>query len=159
MSTLIDGVVGTLEYDYGWCRATVVEFLGENCAVKIVFAGDEDRPLDDGQRDAFVEFWSSNKKLMLEAEASILRHYQMIRSDVLARLSEGDATRIAPLAIRASDLRGIVRLETIFFPEDFGGGKRVAGLLADCSWDPGLGLAVRFEDERVVDVGPQDIVL
>lgn len=70
-----------------------------------------------------------------------------------------EADEAAPLVESANDLRAIVRLNTLFFPEDFGSGKRVAGLLADCSWDPALGLAVRFEDERIVGVGPQDIVL
>ncbi|WP_407665834.1 DUF6985 domain-containing protein [Mycolicibacterium aubagnense] len=33
------------------------------------------------------------------------------------------------------------------------------GLLFDCTWEPELGVAVKFVDETVAEVGPQDIVL
>lgn len=159
MSELVDVVVGTLEYDYGWCRSASVEFLGEACSVKLAFAGDEDRELDPGQRDAFAAFWSSRDRLLSEAEAAILSHYQTVRPDVLARVPADVAEKVAPSVGQVRDLRRIVRLDSLFFPEDFGSGRRVVGLLADCSWEPSLGLAVRFEDEQVVEVGPQDIVL
>jgi hypothetical protein len=159
MPKLIDAVAGSLEYDYGWCRPVSVEFLGEPCSIKLAFSGDEGQELDPGQRDAFAAFWSSRERLFSDAEAAILSHYQSIRPDVLARVPVDVAERVAPPVEQVSDLRRIVRLEAVFFPEDLGSGRRVAGLLADCSWDPSLGLAVRFEDEQIVDVGPQDIVL
>jgi hypothetical protein len=159
MTELVDVVAGNLEYDYGWCRPASVEFLGETCPIKLAFAGDEDRALDEGQREAFTAFWSSKDRLLAEAGAAILSHYQAVRPDVLARVPADVAERIAPPVGQVTDLRRIVRLDSLFFPEDFGSGRRVVGLLADCSWEPSLGLAVRFEDEQTVDVGPQDIVL
>lgn len=159
MAKLIDAVAGALEYDYGWCRQVNVNFCGESCAIKLAFAGDEDQELDPGQRDAFAAFWSLRDTLLSNAGTAILSHYKDVRSGVLARITEDDAKESAPLVENTSDLNRIVRLESLFFPEDFGTGARVAGLLAECSWDPSLGLAVRFEDEQIVGVGPQDIVL
>jgi hypothetical protein len=37
--------------------------------------------------------------------------------------------------------------------------ERVVGLLFDCSWDVSLGLAVKFINEHLSEVGTQDIVL
>jgi hypothetical protein len=159
MSKLLDAVAGSLEYDYGWCRPVSVVFLGEPCSIKLAFSADEDRELDPGQREAFAAFWRSRERLLSKAEAAILLHYQSIRPGILERISVDAVEGMAPLVEKASDLRRIVRLEAVFFPEDFGSGKRVVGLLANCSWDPSLGLAVRFENEQVAGVGPQDIVL
>ena len=159
MLELIDAVAGRLEFDYGWCRPVYVDFLGHSSLIKIVFSGDEDRGLDPGQQDAFARFWSSKERLLSEAEIAILEYYQSIRVDVRSRVPTEVAEIEAPPIEKISDLGRVVRLDAIFFPEDFGSGKRVAGLLADCSWDPSLGLAVRFEDESIVGVGPQDIVL
>ncbi|MBO9664192.1 hypothetical protein [Dokdonella sp.] len=159
MPKLIDAVAGELDYEYGWCRTVSVEFLGKTRSIQLAFSGEEDRELDEGQREAFSAFWSSKERLLSDAEAAIFEHYQSIRPDVLARVSADVREEMAPPVERTEDLDRVVRLETLFFPDDFGSGKRVAGLLADCSWDPALGLAVRFEDERVVEVGPQDIVL
>ena len=159
MPKLLDGIVGEFDYEYGWCRPVSVLFFGETRSIELAFAGDADRELDAGQREAFSAFWPSKERLLSNAEAAIASHYDSIRLDVRARMPADEADEAAPLVESANDLRAIVRLNTLFFPEDFGSGKRVAGLLADCSWDPALGLAVRFEDERIVGVGPQDIVL
>jgi len=159
MPKLLDAIAGEFDYRYGWCRSVSVLFFGERCSIELAFAGDADRELDEGQREAFSAFWPSRDRWLSNAEAAILSHYPSIRADVSARMPSDMAEKIAPAIERTTDLRHIVRLKTLFFPEDFGSGKRVAGLLADCSWDPALGLAVRFEDERIVGVGPQDIVL
>ena len=159
MPKLLDGIAGEFDYEYGWCRPVSVLFFGETRSIELAFAGDADRELDAGQREAFSAFWPSKERWLSNAEAAIASHYDSIRPDVRARMPAEEADEVAPLVESANDLRAIVRLNTLFFPEDFGSGKRVAGLLADCSWDPALGLAVRFEDERIVGVGPQDIVL
>nr|WP_241010983.1 hypothetical protein [Mycobacterium gordonae] len=36
---------------------------------------------------------------------------------------------------------------------------RVVALMYSCSWDVELGLAVKFVNESIVEVGPQNIVL
>lgn len=159
MPKLMDAVAGELDYEYGWCRTVSVEFLGKTRSIQLAFSGEEDRELDEGQRVAFLAFWSSRERLLSEAEAAIFEHYRSVRPGVLARVSADTGEKMAPPVERTQDLDRVVRLETLFFPDDFGSGKRGAGLLADCSWDPALGLAVRFEDEHIVDVGPQDIVL
>jgi hypothetical protein len=159
MPKLLDAIAGELDYEYGWCRPVSVLFFGERCSIELAFAGDADRELDAGQREAFSAFWPSKDRWLSNAEAAILSHYHSIRPGVRSRLPSDAAEKVAPLIEKTNDLRAIVRLKTLFFPEDFGSGKRVAGLLADCSWEPALGLAVRFEDERIADVGPQDIVL
>jgi len=159
MATLIDPVAGALIYDYGWCRPVSVEMFGVEYLVKLSFVGDEDRDLDPGQREAFSAFWSLRHLLLLDAQTALFSHYQSIRPEVLSRVSAEVADQLAPLIESTNDLLQIVRPQTLFFPEDFGSGRRVVGLLTDCNWDPSLGLAVRFENERIVGVGPQDIVL
>lgn len=159
MTKLVDEIAGELDYDSGWCRSLSIIFFAEVVAIQLAFAADETEELEPIQREAFAEFWKSKDRLLRQAEAAIFSYYQSIRADILARVPKDSADTLAPRITSQDDLRAIVRLETLYFPEGFRNERRIAGLLAGCAWDPALGLAVRFEDEKIVDVGPQDILL
>jgi hypothetical protein len=53
----------------------------------------------------------------------------------------------------------LIELNQIIFPYSFGEDIRKVGLLLNCTWEPEHGLALKFENEMVVEVGYQDIVL
>lgn len=53
----------------------------------------------------------------------------------------------------------LVRPTDVIVQETLGAPNRVVGLLLDCTWEQSLGVAVKFLNEEVSEVGPQDIVL
>lgn len=159
MKNLVDEVAGVLEFEGGWWRPINVHFFGDEQCIKLSFDGDVGEPLEHGQRDAFQKFWGQREQLLSDAESAICEHYLKIRDDVRERVGVDSSDEAAPTIGAINDLRRIVQLRYIYVPYAFDPMRRVVGLLADCSWDPSLGLAVRFENERIVEVGPQDIVL
>jgi len=159
MESLSDEVVGDLVYKYGWCRSETITFFGEERPIKISFASDGNRPLQPLQREAFKRFSRASGRLLNEAETAIHCYYSSMRPQLLLQFTEDVASEILPAIEKMEELRKLVTVEEIHFPESFDGQTRVVGILAACQWDPTLGLAVRLENERIVDVGPQDIVL
>lgn len=159
MNSLVDEVAGVLEFEDGWWRQVSVNLFGEDQCIKLTFDGDIGEDLEQGQRDAFGRFWGLREQLLSDAENAICEHYRSIRDDVRERVGVDSSDEAAPAIDAVNDLRRIVQLRYIYIPYAFDPMRRVVGLLADCSWDPSLGLAVRFENERIVGVGPQDIVL
>ncbi|WP_406851113.1 DUF6985 domain-containing protein [Herbaspirillum huttiense] len=56
-------------------------------------------------------------------------------------------------------LKSLIKPTEIVIQQSFGTGDRVVGVLFQCTWEPELGLAVKFVNEEVEEVGTQDIVL
>ena len=94
-----------------------------------------------------------------ETERALYHYYCAIRPELIEQLGESEAELVAPEIDRASDLDSLVELESVFFPYGFGESKRVFGYMFGVSWDLDRGVVVMFENEHVVETGPQDIIL
>lgn len=156
---LSDDVIGNLRFDNGWCRDFEVEFLGCSQGVVLCFSGDPELPLEDAQRAAFRQFSIKCAELLRGASEALLHYYQEQQPRIRARYVDSEFSKVAPEVCNQEGLRSLVKLKEIFFPEDFGGGRLVFGLLLDCSWDPARGVGIRFEDGALVEIGSQDVVL
>ena len=53
----------------------------------------------------------------------------------------------------------LVYPKQILFPMVFGDMIREFGLLCECTWEEEHGLAVKYQNEEVVEVGYQDIII
>ena len=69
------------------------------------------------------------------------------------------ADKIAPLITRKEQLKPLLTPTQVPIRRAHGKPTRIVGLLFNCSWEPELGLALKFADEKIEDIGPQDIVL
>ncbi len=69
------------------------------------------------------------------------------------------ANKMAPFISAKKEIATIVEPKQLIFPTIFDKDVRQVGLLLECRWEPEHGLAVKFEDEEIVEVGFQDIVL
>jgi hypothetical protein len=143
-----DPVFGRLTYESGWTRPYAIPLFGRINHVPIVIAGDEDGEIEPSQQEAFKAFDTSKVELAQAAERALHSHYNNIREELRERTG-GEPHNVPDF----------VRVRAVFFPETFGEEERVVGLLFDAAWDPSLGVAVKFVNEQIAEVGPQDIVL
>ena len=156
---LSDPILGKLSYDYGWVREYPVDFLGETHLLRLVFACDEGASIEATQRDAFRRFDAEKKSLLSHAETAIFTHYRSVCEEKRTQFGAEYADAWAPRISEQYQLGKLVRPTELIVQETFGSPERVVGLLLECTWEPSLGVAVKFVDEEVFDVGPQDIVL
>lgn len=156
---LSDSVLGNLSYDYGWVRDYSVPFLGESRVLRLVIPCDEGATIESTQREAFQRFDSQQPLLLKQAESALFAHYKGICEEKRDQFGAEYADTWAPQISKPEQLAGLVRPTEIIIQETFGSSNRVVGLLFDCTWEQSLGVAVKFVNEEVSAVGPQDIVL
>ncbi len=152
-------VFGELEYNHSWWeRKENIYFCGEKNEVTICVNGNENGEFEEVQKEAYNNFFSDVKNLLMDAEDSIYEYYQEVCEDYRERMGDG-ADESIPLISIKEEIRNLIRLNEVLFPWVFKKEIREVGLLLTCSWEPEHGLAVKFENEKIVEVGYQDIVL
>ncbi|MNI92529.1 hypothetical protein D3C73_1503370 [compost metagenome] len=70
-----------------------------------------------------------------------------------------EADKIVPIIEKKEELVQLVEPTQLIIRRVRKNGVRRIGLLFNCSWEIEHGLAVKIEDEEIVEVGFQDIVL
>lgn len=156
---MMDETFGEIDYEDGWKGPYSYAIFGKDYAVTLVVPCDEGDEIEPAQREAFVRFEQAKAALTGAAARAIFDHYQDIAGEVRERVGPDAAADMAPEIASVDELARIVSPTEVLVQQSFGSDERIIGLLFDCSWDPSLGLAVKFEDERIVEVGNQDIVL
>lgn len=154
-----DEILGELEYEYGWTRDYVVTIFGQIHQIRLIISCFDDEEIEACQREAFARFEARNVELLALAETAIFNYYNEIVEDIRARVGVEFADKMAPRVTKIGDLASLVQPEALIVQEAFGQEKRIVGLLLTCVWDTSLGLAVKFVNEQIEDVGTQDIVL
>lgn len=153
-----DPVFGTMEYDYGWVGRYSYTLFGKPVTVNLVVPCDEGDEIDPVQREAFSAFDARRDELIMQAEAAIFAHYQNELEEWRDQFGDS-ADELTPVINQPAELASLIEPTDIIFRESFGSGDRIVGLLFSCTWAPQLGLAVKFVNESIDEVGPQDIVL
>jgi hypothetical protein len=151
-------VFGEIEYDYAWNGFKNILFMGKEKIVKLIIDGDEDESFEETQIEAYKKLVQYEKELIKKAEEAIFDYYQKVCDEYRDMLEES-ADEFAPIIENKDELKEFMTLEAIIIPESFKKKKRRWGLLLECTWEPEHGLAVKFEEEEVVEVGYQDIIL
>lgn len=152
-------IFGELSYEYGWKREIKVNLFGDEIILTLIVDGDDDADFEGAQVSAYQQFFSVKDSLLKEAENSILQYYLEVYKDYRQRLGDKFADKMAPISSTKDEISKIVKPKQLMFPMVFNDDVRQVGLLLECTWEPEHGLAVKFENEKVVEVGFQDIVL
>lgn len=158
---MIDPVFGDIVYTDagGWEGLYTYPFLGQEVTVRLAFWADSaDEPINPIQREAMRLFNQRRDELCILAEDALFGHYRE-RLPELREQFGPSADELMPIAGDKQGLRTMVTPTTLFVRDPFFSEDRVIGLLYECTWAPELGLAVKFVDETLDDVGPQDIVI
>ncbi|MFF2484344.1 DUF6985 domain-containing protein [Paenibacillus sp. NPDC058071] len=159
MNTIKHETLGELIYNYGWKRDVNIILFGYEETVILNIDAEDDAKFEDAQVSAYQAFFNDKDRLLNLAEDAILNYYLEVYEDYRQQLGEKFADKMAPIISTKDEISKIVEPKQLIFPMVFDEDVRQVGLLLECMWEPEHGLAVKFEDEEVVEVGFQDIIL
>jgi hypothetical protein len=154
-----DKVFGEIDYEYGWFRNYTYKIFDTEAKIKLVIPCDEGQEIEPAQKDAFIRFDSNKNDMAASAEKAIFSYYLGIVDEYREKLGVEFADELAPKIDKPDHLALLVKPTEIIFQQSFSSQDRIVGLLFTCAWEPELGLAVKFVNELIEDVGTQDIVL
>jgi len=154
-----DELFGTIIFEDLWKGETNITMFGRSENATLYINGEENNEITSNQREAFLNFQSNMDKIMSEAEASIFKYYQSICEDYRAMTTSDEADIVAPKISSERELSRLVKPTSLLIRYDFEDGIRRVGVLCDCTWEPEHGLGISIENEKIIEIGFQDIVL
>jgi hypothetical protein len=146
-----DPIFGDLVHVVGdlWQRGIELSFLGKNWRSTLMVSIGRSGP-EENQNAAYKIFAENTASVVEKAENAILDYYHS--DDFRSTFGPPD-----PKIESAQQMVALVELEGVTFP--YVCPCPTFGFLCKCSWDPELGLAVKFENGSVGGVGEQEIIL
>ncbi|MCC5803759.1 DUF2004 domain-containing protein [Rossellomorea vietnamensis] len=151
-----DSVFGELEYNYGWVRYTTIEFCGEEAEIALMVKGEEDGKFDEEQYIAYKLLVQNWKQLQQDFLQAILDYYKQERQELGYDI---EVNEDYPLIESTNQLLEMITLVGIVVPYGDIYKERDIGITFDCTWDMENGLGIRLLNERVNEVGYQDIAI
>lgn len=151
-------VFGKIEFDLTWLGTIDISIFGIRKNVILSITGSEEGDFTNDQIEAYSNFLKEKQRFITEAEDGLYSYYQSVCMDYRERFGEGTGDTLAPLISDKSQFGDLVSLSHVvirMFPRN----RRIVGLLFDSRWETSLGVAVKFENENLSEVGFQDIVL
>lgn len=151
-----NNIFNNLIYNGAWFGKCNISFLGKNYIVDFQVDGySEKDEILDNQKIAFDVFIKNSKELEIRILDEILLYYNKIKHQYGYDVENNDDypyVNDPKELISMIDLVGI----TLPYPEK---NDRCISLIFDCTWDKEHGVGVRLSNEKVVEVGFQDIAL
>lgn len=151
---MFDKVFGELTYDYNWNGELELNWFGEIKKIDLVIYCEEDEKFDDLQYQSFQKFidnWKDIESFLLD---EILLYYNDLREEL--GFSDG-SDKNYPEVTSVKEIKEMIELDMIVIPySDIYDGRSVA-LAFSCSWDDENGLGVLLVDEKIEEIGYQDI--
>lgn len=145
MKKLTNDVFGELIYEnLFWRRLYLTEIFGKQINIQLVVDADDGSDITTNQREAFLNFEKNKKDIIEEIEQAVLSYYKKITNNQM---------------VSFEDIREMVNLKYLKVIYTEIEEDRELGFIFDASFDPELGIGVLVSNERVVEVGVQDIVL
>ena len=97
--------------------------------------------------------------LLKKCEKDTYKYYQEAHSDYRDRFSDEFKDKMVPIIKTQNDLNNLIKPKQLLFPMVFGREIREFGVLCECTWDVEHGLAVKYQNEEIVEIGYQDIII
>lgn len=151
-----DGVFGELEYNYGWVRYTNIEFCGKEAEIALMVKGEEDGKFDEEQYIAYKSLMENWGQLQQDFLKAILDYYKQERQELGYDI---EVNENYPQIESTNQLLEMITLVGIVVPYGDIYEERDIGITFDCTWDIENGLGIRLLNERVTEVGYQDVAL
>lgn len=151
-----DLIFGELEYDYVWSKDTTINFLGKETEIAFMVKGEEDGKFDEEQYTAYQSLMQNWEQLQQGFLQPILDYYQQKRHEMGYDIEFNEnypLVKTTDQLIEMFTLEGIV----VSYGDIFEG--RDIGILFRCTWDVENGLGLRLLDEKVTEVGYQDVAI
>ncbi|WP_427125591.1 DUF2004 domain-containing protein [Priestia megaterium] len=154
--TINDPIFGELEYEYGWAKDTIIRFFGKETEISLMIDGEEDGEFDEEQYKAYQALMQNWEGLQPSLLQSILDYYKQKRHELGydIRLNEN-----YPLIETPDQILEMITLDGIIVPyADIFEGRDI-GITFSCTWDIENGLGVRLLNEKIIEVGYQDVAI
>ncbi|MDA1602949.1 DUF2004 domain-containing protein [Bacillus cereus] len=154
--TINDKVFGELDYQYTWVGYRTIKFLGKDTEIALLIGGEDDGKFDEGQYVAYNSLMDNWEKIEHNILQPILNYYKQKRHELGYDVAFNEDY---PLIETFDQLIEHITLVGISVPDDFLRDGRDVGVSFDCSWDEENGLGIRLINERVDEVGYQDVAI
>ena len=159
---MTDSVLGHIAYSEpcGWEGHYTILFFGREVTVRMSLSGwDANDPVEAVQRDAVAAFSARKDELCEQADEALYREYQERLPELREQFGDS-ADRLMPIIDSQQELSELVTPDFFLVPyPHHSSTDRVVALMYNCMWDVELGIVVKFANESIVEVGPQNIVL
>lgn len=159
MDKLNHELFGEISYDLYWSGQQKIKIFGKERVIILSIDGNENGEFQDAQKEAYSNLVDNMENIMTKAEEAIFDYYQEVYMEYRDMVEADEADKIAPIIENKEELGNLVEPTQLIIRRVRNNGIRRLGLLFDCTWNIEHGLAVKIEDEEVVEVGFQDIVL
>ncbi|WP_397540320.1 DUF2004 domain-containing protein [Rummeliibacillus pycnus] len=151
-----DAVFGELEYDFVWSKDTSINFLGHEVEIALMVNGAEDGKYDKEQYVAYTSLMQNWEQLQQSFLQSILDYYKQERQDLGYDI---EVNENYPLVKTTNEILEMISLDGIVVPYAGAFDGRDIGLTFNCTWDIENGLGIRLLNEKVAEVGYQDVAI
>lgn len=154
--TINDVIFGELEYDYGWSRVNSIDFFGNATEIDLIIDGEEDGQFDEGQYTAYQSLMGNWNDLQLNLLNSILTYYNQKRQELGYDI---ELNENYPVVVTTIQILEMISLDGIVVPFGDIFEARHIGITFNCTWDTESGLGLRLLNEKVTEVGYQDVAI
>ncbi|MDA1653092.1 DUF6985 domain-containing protein [Bacillus cereus group sp. TH150LC] len=151
-----DAVFGELEYDFVWSKDTSINFLGNEVEIALIVKGDEDGKFDEEQYVAYTSLMQNWEQLQQSFLQSILDYYKQERQELGYDI---EVNENYPLVETTNEILEMISLDGIAVPYAGIFDGRDIGITFNCTWDTENGLGIRLLNEKVTEVGYQDVAI
>lgn len=154
--TINDPIFGELVYEYGWAKDTIIRFFGKETEISLMIDGEEDGEFDEEQYMAYQALMQNWEDLQPSLLQKILDYYKQNRHELGydIRLNEN-----YPLIETSDQILEMISLDGIVVPyADIFEGRDI-GITFNCTWDIENGLGLRLLNEKIIEVGYQDVAI
>ncbi|SCA99199.1 Uncharacterized protein BWINRA5_02603 [Bacillus mycoides] len=151
-----DAVFGELEYDFVWSKDNSINFLGNEVEIALIVKGDEDGKFDEEQYVAYTSLMQNWEQLQQSFLQSILDYYKQERQELGYDI---EVNENYPLVETTNEILEMISLDGIVVPYAGIFDGRDIGITFNCTWDTENGLGIRLLNEKVTEVGYQDVAI
>ncbi len=154
--TINDVIFGELEYDYVWSRVITIDFFGNATEIDLIIDGEEDGQFEEGQYTAYQSLMENWSDLQLNLLNSILTYYKQERHELGYDI---EVNENYPTVETTEQILEMISLDAIVVRYADVFEARHIGITFNCTWDTENGLGLRLLNEKVTEVGYQDVAI
>ncbi|UNL83215.1 DUF6985 domain-containing protein [Priestia koreensis] len=151
-----DPIFGELEYEYGWVKDLTVHFLGKECEISLMVDGEEDGEFSKEQYAAYQSLILNWEYLQQNLLQSIVEYYKQKRHELGYDIEVND--HYPPIETQ-DQLIEMITLDGIVVPYADIFDERDIGMTFNCTWDIENGVGIRLLNEKVAQIGYQDVAI
>jgi hypothetical protein len=154
--TIKDEIFGEIEYEFGWSRVITIDFFGNTTEADLLIDGEEDGQFDERQYLAYQSLMKNWNDIQQHILKSILTYYGQKRKELGYDI---EVNNNYPIVETTNEILEMIILDGIVVPyADIFDGRDIR-ITFNCTWDTENGIGIRLLNEKVTEVGYQDVAI